>query len=199
MGIMNNITTLFIKILKSKNLKETKKNTKICYNYFLNIQDELINKPNKSYNIKKVIEINEYVIQELYNCIHIYNSKEIIDNTINKLINVITDDSNFKEPLLIIKDTFNDIQNIDNIVEIKNKINELLDIFSKTYETMMKDTRENIINTDLYKQLLNINKYVIDELNKCLKDDDIINIKNQIKIINEYLVNNDFYNNKSFV
>ena len=196
---MNNITTLFIKILKSKNLKETKKNTKICYNYFLNIQDELINKPNKSYNIKKVIEINEYVIQELYNCIHIYNSKEIIDNTINKLINVITDDSNFKEPLLIIKDTFNDIQNIDNIVEIKNKINELLDIFSKTYETMMKDTRENIINTDLYKQLLNINKYVIDELNKCLKDDDIINIKNQIKIINEYLVNNDFYNNKSFV
>lgn len=196
---MNNITTLFIKILKSKNLKQSKKNTKICYNYFLNIQNELKNKPDKSYNVKKVIEINEYVIQELYNCINVYNSKELIDNTINKLINVITDDSNFKEPLLIIKDTFNDIQNIEDIEEIKLKISELLDIFSKTYETMIKDTRENIINTDLYKQLLNINKYVIDELNKCLKNDDIINIKNQIKIINEYLVNNDFYNNKSFV
>ena len=144
MGVIDNITTLFIKILKSKNLKETKKNTKICYNYFLNIQDELINKPNKSYNVKKVIEINNYVIQELYNCINIYNSKEIIDNTINKLINVITDDSNFKEPLLIIKDTFNDIQNIDNNDEIKNKINELLNIFSKTYETMIKD-KEKIL------------------------------------------------------
>jgi len=123
----------------------------------------------------------------------------LIDNTINKLINVITDDSNFKEPLLIIKDTFNDIQNIEDIEKIKLKISELLNIFSKTYETMIKDTRKNIINTDLYKQLLNINKYVIDELNKCLKDDDIINIKNQIKILNEYLINNDFYNNKSFV
>lgn len=123
----------------------------------------------------------------------------MIDNTINKLINVITDDSNFKEPLLIIKDTFNDIQNIEDIEKIKLKISELLNIFSKTYETMIKDTRKNIINTDLYKQLLNINKYVIDELNKCLKDDDIINIKNQIKILNEYLINNDFYNNKSFV
>jgi len=34
MGVMNNITTLFIKILKSKNLKQSKKNTKICYYYF---------------------------------------------------------------------------------------------------------------------------------------------------------------------
>ena len=31
---------------------------------------------------------------------------------------------------------------------------------------MIKDTRENIINTDLYKQLLNLNKFVIDEFNK---------------------------------
>lgn len=64
---------------------------------------------------------------------------------------------------------------------------------------MIKDTRENIINTDLYKQLLNLNKFVIDELNKCINVDDIINIKNQIKSINEYSINNDFFNNKSFV